>query len=34
MQALYDFAVEQAKKGNAFETVDPGPPEQHGDVAR
>jgi predicted acylesterase/phospholipase RssA len=33
MQALYAFAVEQAKKGNAFETVDPGLPE-HGDVAR
>jgi predicted acylesterase/phospholipase RssA len=34
MQALYAFAVEQAKKGNAFETVAPGSAEQHSDVTR
>lgn len=31
MQALYAFAVERAKKGDAFETV---APEQHGNAAR
>ena len=34
MQALYAFAVDRAKKGNAFETVAPGSTEQHSDVAR
>jgi hypothetical protein len=33
MKALYDFAVEQAKKGKAFESVAPGP-EDHSDVAK
>ena len=30
---LARFAVEQAKNGNAFETVAPGSAEQHSDVA-
>ena len=34
MKALFDFAVEQAKKGKTFETVAADSPEHRSDVAR
>jgi hypothetical protein len=34
MKALFDFAVEQAKKGKTFEAVAPGAPEHRTDVAK